>query len=123
MRKHFEIDHAAYHLLDDETSAASKTAMHLLGSKEATSGPVRSHELSSLFGADGGDGSAAVAIVSHRSGPKAVIAVGSADATRYSAADGTMFLEYLATIIGSLPMPSAPANDPSTEESASDSVD
>ncbi len=123
MRKHFEIDHAAYHLLDDNASAASKTATHLLGSKEATSGPVRSHELSALFGTTGGDGSAAIAIVSHRSGPKAVIAVGSSDATRYSTADGTMFLEYLAAVIGSLAMSSAPANDSSTEESSSGPVD
>ena len=31
MRKHFEIDHAAYHLLDDDASAASKTAMPARG--------------------------------------------------------------------------------------------
>ena len=123
MRKHFKIDHAAYHLLDNDASAASKTAMHLLGSKEAASGPVRSHELSALFDTASGDGSAALAIVNHSSGPRAFIAVGSADGIRYSAADGTMFLEYLAAVMGSLAMPSAPANAPSTEESASDSAD
>ena len=115
MLKHFNIDHAAYHLLDDEVSAAAKTAIHLLGSKEATSGPVRSHELSSLFGNASGDGSAALAVLTHRTGQKAFIAVGSSDATRYSAADGTMFLEYLATVMGSLAIPVAPAGDPSVD--------
>ena len=124
MRKHFDIDHAAYHLLDDDSSAASKTASHLLGSKAATSGPVRSHELSSLFGNASGDGSAALATITHRSGQKAFIAVGSSDATRYSAADGTMFLEYLAAVMGSLAMPSAATSDPLFEDtSTSGSVD
>ena len=121
MRKHFDIDHAAYHLLDGDTSLASKTAIHLLGSKEASSGPVRSNELSALFGTPGGDGSAALAVVNYGSGQKAFIAVGSSDATRYSAADGTMFLEYLATVMGSLAMPNAPASDPSTEDSSTNS--
>ena len=116
MRKHFDIDHAAYHLLEDDNSAASRTAIHLLGSKDATSGPVRAHELSALFGNAGGDGSAALAIVAHRSGQKAFIAVGSSDAKRYSATDGTMFLEYLAAVMGSLAIPSPPSSDSSNED-------
>jgi hypothetical protein len=39
-----------------------------------------------------------------QSGGQAFIAVGSLDATRYSAADGTLFLEYLAKVMASLPM-------------------
>jgi uncharacterized protein YigA (DUF484 family) len=37
-----------------------------------------------------------------RSGDTAIIAVGATDATRYGIADGTLFLEYLARVIGSL---------------------
>ena len=115
MQKYFDIEHAAYHLLDkDSSDAASQTARHLLGSKTAISGPVRSQEFSSLFGITGSDGSAAVAVVPHSLGPRAFIAVGSSDATRYSAADGTIFLEYLAKVMGSLIRSGSPTNDPST---------
>lgn len=117
MRKHFDIDHAVYQLLDENALApASKTALHLLGSKHSTIGPVRSNELSALFGVSSGDGSAAVALVTHRLGPKAFIAVGSSSATRYSAADGTMFLEYLAKVMGSLTMTSSLITDQSTAD-------
>ena len=119
MRKHFDIDHATYHPLDDEgASPASKTALHLLGTKSAASGPVRSHELNALFGVNASDGSAAIATVTLRSGLKGFIAVGSSDAIRYSAADGTMFLEYLAKVMASLPAMSSSSIDPSTSAAA-----
>ena len=105
MKKHFDIEYAVYHELEDDLpSDATKTANHLLGSKTATSGPVRSNELTALFGSDAGDGSAAIAKITPQSGGQAFIAVGSSDATRYSAADGTLFLEYLAKVMASLPM-------------------
>ena len=48
--------------------------------------------------------SAALARLSMRSGDGAVIAVGSTDAVRYGIGDGTLFLEYLGNVIGSLPI-------------------
>lgn len=119
MRKHFDIEHATYHPFDDEgSSPAAKTALHLLGTKSATSGPVRAHELNALFGANASDGSAAIATVTPQSGLNAFIAVGSSDAKRYSAADGTMFLEYLANVMASLPATSTSTGDRSTGTTA-----
>jgi uncharacterized protein YigA (DUF484 family) len=69
---------------------------------------LRSHELSALFGEDKGEGSAALAQLSIQSGGDAVIAVGSTDAVRYGIGDGTLFLEYLGKVIGSLPIHRAP---------------
>ena len=120
--KHFDIDHAIYHRLEEDASApAAKTALHLLGSKSAISGPLRSHELSALFGVDTGDGSAAIAVVAHRSGPKAFIAVGSSDVSRYGANDGTVFLEYLANVMASLPLTNPVSADSSTTPTHSNS--
>ena len=42
--------------------------------------------------------------LSTQSGGDAIIAVGSTDAVRYGIGDGTLFLEYLGKIIGSLPI-------------------
>jgi uncharacterized protein YigA (DUF484 family) len=65
---------------------------------------LRSHELNALFGEDKSEGSAALARLSTKSGGDAIIAVGSTDAVRYGIGDGTLFLEYLGKIIGSLPI-------------------
>ena len=75
-----------------------------MGNKNAASGPLRAHELDALFGKDKVEGSAALARLSMQSGDGAVIAVGSTDAVRYGVGDGTLFLEYLGNVIGSLPI-------------------
>ena len=109
IRKHFGVELVAFHWCDEESSAeAVAVASHLVGNKTASSGPLRSHELSELFGEDKGEGSAALAQLSIRSGGDAVIAVGSTDAVRYGIGDGTLFLEYLGKVIGSLPIHRAP---------------
>ena len=105
VRKRFEVELVAFHWCDAEISAeAISVASHLMGNKNASSGPLRAHELNALFGEDKGEGSAALARLSMRSGDSAVIAVGSTDAVRYGVGDGTLFLEYLGNVIGSLPI-------------------
>ena len=105
VRKRFGVELVAFHWCDAEISSeAISVASHLMGNKNASSGPLRAHELSSLFGEDKGEGSAALARVNMRSGDGAVIAVGSTDAVHYGIVDGTLFLEYLGNVIGSLPI-------------------
>ena len=105
VRKRFEVELVAFHWCDAEISAeAISVASHLMGNKNASSGLLRAHELNALFGEDKGEGSAALARLSMRSGDSAVIAVGSTDAVRYGIGDGTLFLEYLGNVIGSLPI-------------------
>ena len=105
VRKRFEVELVAFHWCDAEISAeAISVASHLMGNKNASSGPLRAHELNALFGEDKGEGSAALARLSMRSGDGAVIAVGSTDAVHYGIDDGTLFLEYLGNVIGSLPI-------------------
>lgn len=105
VRKRFGVELVAFYWCDAETdSKAVAVASHLLGNKNASSGPLRSHELNALFGEDKSEGSAALARLSTKSGGDAIIAVGSTDAVRYGIGDGTLFLEYLGKIIGSLPI-------------------
>ena len=103
VRKRFGVELVAFHWSDAKISSeAISVASHLLGNKNASSGPLRAHELNALFREDKGEGSAALARLSMRSGDSAVIAVGSTDAVRYGIGDGTLFLEYLGNVVGSL---------------------
>ena len=103
VRKRFGVELVAFHWSDAKISSeAISVASHLLGNKNASSGPLRAHELNALFREDKGEGSAALARFSMRSGDSAVIAVGSTDAVRYGIGDGTLFLEYLGNVVGSL---------------------
>lgn len=105
VRKRFGVELVAFHWCDVEISSeAVSVASHLMGNKNVSSGPLRAHELNALFGEDKGEGSAALARVGMRSGDDAVIAVGATDAVRYGIGDGTLFLEYLGNVIGSLPI-------------------
>ena len=105
VRKHFDVELVTFiwcHL--DEADDALAVASHLLGNKTASSGPLRSHEFEALFNDGNTEGSAALAKLTTLSGHEAVIAVGSTDAVRYGMGDGTLFLEYLAKVIASLPI-------------------
>ena len=103
IQKRFSVELVAFHWRSsDGDDAALSVAAHLLANKSASSGPLRSHELHALFGEEHPEGSGALATLTMRSGDTAIIAVGSTDATRYGISDGTLFLEYLARVIGSL---------------------
>lgn len=62
-------------------------------------GVLRGEEMSALFRGQANEGSAAVAPLMADGQLLGVIAVGDRDVERYQAADGTMFLDYLAEVI------------------------
>ena len=105
VKKSFDVELVAFHWCGDNgDSSSNAVASHLLGNKNATSGPLRAHELKALFDEEAAEGSAALARLTTRQQESAVIAVGSVDATRYGIGEGTLFLEYLAGVISSLPI-------------------
>ena len=105
VKKSFNVELVAFHWCGDNgDSPSNAVASHLLGNKNATSGPLRVHELKALFDEEATEGSAALARLTTRRQESAVIAVGSVDATRYGIGEGTLFLEYLADVISSLPI-------------------
>mgnify|MGYP001345751867 FL=1 len=105
VKKSFNVELVAFHWCGDNgNSPSNAVASHLLGNKNATSGPLRVHELKALFDEEATEGSAALARLTTRRQESAVIAVGSVDATRYGIGEGTLFLEYLADVISSLPI-------------------
>lgn len=62
-------------------------------------GVLRGEEMSALFKGHVAEGSAAVAPLMHDGQLLGVVAVGDRNVERYQAADGTMFLDYLAEVI------------------------
>ena len=105
VKKSFSVELVAFHWCGDNgDSPSNAVASHLLGNKNATSGPLRAHELKALFDEEATEGSAALARLTTRRQESAVIAVGSVDATRYGIGEGTLFLKYLADVISSLPI-------------------
>lgn len=73
----------------------------LLGSGKAVSGNLRDHELDFLFGADQRKevGSSAVATLDYQ-GLHGVLAIGSRDPQHYKSSVGTLFLSYIAEVLG-----------------------
>ena len=73
----------------------------LLGSGKTVSGNLRDHELDFLFGADQRKevGSSAVATLDHQ-GLHGVLAIGSRDPQHYKSSVGTLFLSYIAEVLG-----------------------
>ena len=56
-----------------------------------------------FFGTAAAEGSAALVAIRSGEDDIAVLGVGSHDTQRYRTEDGTLFLEYLAEVIGQLP--------------------
>ena len=67
------------------------------------SGVLRPEEMQTLFGTAATEGSAALVAIRSGEDDIGVLGVGSHDTQRYQTADGTLFLEYLAEVIGQLP--------------------
>jgi uncharacterized protein YigA (DUF484 family) len=104
-KKHFDIEHAGFYWLDDGLDGdTQKTLNHLVGNRDASSGPARNHEMKALFQDVDVEGSVALSKVTSGGRAIAMIAVGSTDVTRYGINDGTLFLEYLASVIACLPV-------------------
>ncbi|MCO7515339.1 DUF484 family protein [Pseudomonas guariconensis] len=73
----------------------------LLGSGKTVSGNLREHELAFLFGEGQHKevGSSAVATLEHQ-GLHGVLAIGSRDPQHYKSSVGTLFLSYIAEVLG-----------------------
>ena len=67
------------------------------------SGVLRPEEMQTVFGTNATEGSAALVAIRSGEDDIGVLGVGSHDTQRYQAEDGTLFLEYLAEVIGQLP--------------------
>lgn len=107
-KKHFDIDHAGFFWLDESLAEdTQKTLDHLIGNRESCSGPARQNEMQALFQDIDVEGSVALSKVTIGGKPIAMIAVGSTDVTRYGINDGTLFLDYLASVIACLPVSTA----------------
>ena len=101
----FQAEMGALVWLDGASDDAEEVllASKLIRQGGSFSGVLRPEEMQTLFSSAATEGS--VALVAIRSGEDdiGVLGVGSYDTQRYQAADGTLFLEYLAEVIGQLP--------------------
>ena len=87
--------------LSEDTEEAL-LASKLICQGGAFSGVLRPEEMETVFGTAEGEGSAALVAIRSGEHDIGVLGVGSYDTQRYQAADGTLFLEYLAEVIGQL---------------------
>ena len=85
------------------SNSAESVADKLIGQGESFSGVLRPEEMNALFTSDASQGSAALSPIRNGSDILGVLAVGARDSARYRQEDGTIFLEYLAEVIGQLP--------------------
>ena len=67
------------------------------------SGVLRPEEMQAVFGTEATEGSAALVAIRSGEDHIGVLGVGSHDTQRYRPEDGTLFLDYLAEVIGQLP--------------------
>ena len=88
---------------EPNSNSAESVAGKLIGQGESFSGVLRPEEMKALFTSDASEGSAALSPIRNGSDILGVLAVGARDSARYRKEDGTIFLEYLAEVIGQLP--------------------
>ena len=88
---------------EPNSNSAESVADKLIGQGESFSGVLRAEEMKALFTSDASQGSAALSPIRNGSDILGVLAVGARDSARYRQEDGTIFLEYLAEVIGQLP--------------------
>ncbi|MEL0307493.1 MAG: DUF484 family protein [Halieaceae bacterium] len=82
---------------------AESVVRQLTQDKGTFSGPVSASDMDELFGRGAAKGSAAVSCI--RKGEEIIgaLTVGASDTERYRREDGTLFLDYIAEVIGQLP--------------------
>ena len=88
---------------NDSSNEAAAIAGKLIRQGDSFSGVLRPEEMEALFNTGAIEGSAALSPVRNGGQVIGVLAVGSRDAGRYQPEDGTLFLDYLAEVIGQLP--------------------
>jgi uncharacterized protein YigA (DUF484 family) len=83
------------------TAEAQKAIGGLISGEKTFCGALREHELSFLYGAEQGAqvGSSAVVALTHQ-GLHGVLAIGSRDPQYYKSSVGTLFLSYIAEVLG-----------------------
>lgn len=87
----------------DSDSEAASVAQKLILQGDSFSGVLRPEEMAVLFRTEAVEGSAALSPIRVAEDIIGVLAVGSHDSQRYQPEDGTLFLDYLAEVIGQLP--------------------
>ena len=88
---------------EPNSNSAESVADKLIGQGESFSGVLRPEEMNAMFTSDASQGSAALSPIRNGSDILGVLAVGARDSARYRQEDGTIFLEYLAEVVGQLP--------------------
>ena len=100
----FQADMGALVWLDGSSDDAEEAllASKLIRQGGGFSGVLRPEEMETVFGTAAAEGSAALVAIRSGEDDIGVLGVGSHDTQRYQAEDGTLFLEYLAEVIGQL---------------------
>ena len=88
---------------EPHSNSAESVAGKLIRQGESFSGVLRPEEMKALFTSNAPEGSAALSPIRNGSDILGVLAVGARDSKRYRTEDGTIFLDYLAEVIGQLP--------------------
>ena len=88
---------------EPNSDSSESVAGKLIRQGESFSGVLRPEEMKALFAIDASEGSAALSPIRAGSEILGVLAVGARDSQRYRREDGTLFLDYLAEVIGQLP--------------------
>lgn len=109
LRQDFQVPFVSLILLGDNpmpvgrwvTHADAQTAIGGLLGRQSVSGSLREHELDFLFGEEQRKqiGSTAVVAISHQ-GIHGVLAIASHDPQHYKSSVGTLFLSYIAEVMG-----------------------
>ncbi len=84
-------------------SESVSVAHKLIRQGASFSGVLRSEEMAVLFNTEAVEGSGALSPIRTGEDIVGVLAVGSKDSQRYQPEDGTLFLDYVAEVIGQLP--------------------
>lgn len=101
----FQAEMGALVWLDGASDGAEEAllASKLIRQGGGFSGVLRPQEMQTLFGTAAAEGSAALVAIRSGEDDIGVLGVGSHDTQRYHTEHGTLFLEYLAEVIGQLP--------------------
>ena len=89
---------------DKQDDPRQSVAQKLLAGGDTVSGVLRPEEMAALFPSVTCEGSVAMSCIRRQQRVVGVIAVGATNTQRYQAEDGTLFLDYLAEVIGQLPV-------------------
>ena len=101
----FKAEMGALVWLDGSADSAEEALItdKLVRQSSGFSGVLRPEEMQAVFGTEATEGSAALVAIRSGEDHIGVLGVGSHDTQRYRPEDGTLFLDYLAEVIGQLP--------------------